>query len=627
MSATRHLLTLDELNQLPHWAAEMGRKYFSGEASHFLLHHNVYDLARAKRGYVGLVTFLQQEMLGNKHIVLYNRSEGISFGSQEAERQFLATLRVANPLADTKTLTTLPRDPVPALGLIERFLYAGDQVAVIINFLETLVPAGEMTHLSGDERNLLVMFQRWLTSSRLLNSDNIVLFITENLSDVAQRFRENSRLTIIRVPYPDHAERLDYIRYELAEIAKRRNGRSEKEIEQLKADFKAKAERILREEGVDRLNEETKKFNEQLEKMKAELGNSVLGLKMQISDEQLAHLTSGLNRVHISSILKNATLSDEGLTIDLVRAKKKSIIEAECVGLIEFVTPKYGLDHVGGFEKAKAYLRNIAEVIRNGETEEAPMGILISGPVGTGKTFLAEAFAKDCGLNVVEFKNFRDKWVGSSESNLEKILNLIQTLAPIVVLIDEADATLGNRDSGGDSGVDKRIFSKIAAAMGDTDNRGRILWILMTSRPDLLPIDLKRQGRCEEHISLFYPESEADRLAIIEAMVKKNRIAHQVTDWSPITKSDMKLSGADIESILIRCRRVARQAGRREVSPEDVRAVAQEFTPARDEVAIEYQTLVAVREATSRDMLPEAFRHLSPAEISQRIEQLRPMVR
>ncbi|QUV84292.1 ATP-binding protein [Chloracidobacterium aggregatum] len=627
MSATRHLLTLDELSQLPHWAAEMGRKYFSGEASHFLLHHNVYDLARAKRGYVGLVTFLQQEMLGNKHIVLYNRSEGISFGSQEAERQFLATLRVANPLADTKTLTTLPRDPVPALGLIERFLYAGDQVAVIINFLETLVPAGEMTHLSSDERNLLVMLQRWLTSSRLLNSDNIVLFITENLSDVAQRFRENSRLTVIRVPYPDHTERLDYIRYELAEIAKRRNGRSEKEIEQLKADFKAKAERILREEGVDRLNEETKKFNERLEQMKAELGNSVLGLRMQMSDEQLAHLTSGLNRVHISSILKSATLNDEGLTIDLVRAKKKSIIEAECVGLIEFVTPKYGLDHVGGFEKAKAYLRNIAEVIRRGETEEAPMGILISGPVGTGKTFLAEAFAKDCGLNVVEFKNFRDKWVGSSESNLEKILNLIQTLAPIVVLIDEADATLGNRDSGGDSGVDKRIFSKIAAAMGDTDNRGRILWILMTSRPDLLPIDLKRQGRAEEHISLFYPESEADRLAIVEAMIKKNRIAHQVTDWSPITKSDLKLSGADIESILIRCRRVARQAGRKEVSPEDVRAVAQEFTPARDEVAIEYQTLVAVREATSRDMLPEAFRHLSPAEISQRIEQLRPMVR
>ncbi|HNB73784.1 MAG TPA: AAA family ATPase, partial [Acidobacteriota bacterium] len=98
-------------------------------------------------------------------------------------------------------------------------------------------------------------------------------------------------------------------------------------------------------------------------------------------------------------------------------------------------------------------------------------------------------------------------------------------------------------------------------------------------------------------------------------------------DWSPIQKSQLKLSGADIEGMLIRCRRVARQAGRKEVLPEDVEKVALEFTPARDEMAVEYQTLVAVREATSRDMLPEAYRHLSPAEISQRIEELRMLTR
>src|SRR5215831_18964288 len=119
-------------------------------------------------------------------------------------------------------------------------------------------------------------------------------------------------------------------------------------------------------------------------------------------------------------------------------------------------------------DSAKEFLRNIANIIRDGTLEEAPMGILFSGPVGTGKTFLAECFAKDCGLNVVEIKNFREKWVGASESNLEKILALLESLAPIVVLIDEADATLGTRDSGGgDSGVDARIFSKIAAAMGN----------------------------------------------------------------------------------------------------------------------------------------------------------------
>jgi SpoVK/Ycf46/Vps4 family AAA+-type ATPase len=303
------------------------------------------------------------------------------------------------------------------------------------------------------------------------------------------------------------------------------------------------------------------------------------------------------------------------------------MIESECVGLVEFVQPRFGLDSVGGMARAKEFLKSIARTIRDGVLDEAPMGILISGPVGTGKTFLAECFAHDCGMNVVAFKNFRERWVGSSEANLEKVLNLLQTLAPIVVLVDEADATLGSRDSGGDSGVDARIFSKLAASMGDTRNRGRILWILMTSRPDLLPIDLKRQGRAEEHISLFYPDTAEDRAAIVEAMLRKNKIEHEVKDWAPITHSSLNLSGADIEGMLIRARRYARADGRKAVNHEDLEKVASEFTPARDEMAVEYQTLVAAREATSRDMIPEEYRHLTPVELSKRIEELRMFIR
>jgi ATP-dependent 26S proteasome regulatory subunit len=163
--------------------------------------------------------------------------------------------------------------------------------------------------------------------------------------------------------------------------------------------------------------------------------------------------------------------------------------------------------------------------------------------------------------------------------------------------------------------------------MGDTKNRGRILWILMTSRPDLLPIDLKRQGRAEEHISLFYPESKEDREQVIQAMLGKNKITHEVTDWSPISANKLTLSGADIESMLIRARRVARVAGRPAVSQTDLEQVANEFSPARDEMAVEYQILVAAREATSREMIPEEYRHLSPQELSQRIEALRSFVR
>ncbi len=548
----------------------MARKYYAGESSHFLLYNNIYDLVRSGSEYISLPNYLQRELVGTKHLLIYNRSQGISFGSDDAQRAFAALLRVSDPLASRDAIKQLPKDPARALPLIEHFLLYGDQVAVIVNFLDTIIPSGDVSFMSGEDRTNLVTFQRWITSSRLLKKDNIVILVAESLAEVHPRIRQNSRLAAIDIPYPDDAERLEFIRH-----------------------------------------------------MRGQLPQ----LKTDATDEQLSLMTSGLNRVHLNSLLRSSAAEREGLSLDRVRQKKKELIEAETVGLVEFVQPRFGLDAVGGMEKAKTYLRSIADTIRSGNTEEAPMGILISGPVGTGKTFLAECFAHDCGLNVVAFKNFRERWVGSSEANLEKILNLLQTLAPIVVIVDEADATLGSRESGGDSGVDARIFSKLAAAMGDTRNRGRVLWILMTSRPDLLPIDLKRQGRAEEHISLFYPDSESDRQAIIDAMLRKNKIDHEVTDWSPITKSKLTLSGADIESILIRTRRVARMAGRAAVAQGDLEQVAKEFSPARDEMAVEYQMLVAAREATSREMIPEQYRHLTAAELSLRIEQLRPHMR
>ncbi|HEY6333621.1 MAG TPA: AAA family ATPase, partial [Blastocatellia bacterium] len=563
-------LLLDEIDQLPPWAAKMARKYYAGEASHFLLHNNIFDLVRSGEEYISLPNYLQREMVGTKYLVTYNRSEGIAFGSPEAERAFRSQLRIVDPLQSRSSLQDLPKDPARALPLIEHFVLYAEQVAILINFLETIVPAGDVSYMSGEDRTNFVTMQRWITSSRLLKKDNIVILIAEHLAELHPRIRENSRLATIEIPYPDDSERTEFIRH---------------------------------------------------------LRSQIPQLTSDVTDEQLSLMTSGLNRVHLNSLIGSAATDRDGLTLDKIRQKKKELIESECVGLVEFVQPRFGLECVGGMAKAKESLRSISETVRNGAVDEAPMGILISGPVGTGKTFLAECFAHDCGLNVVAFKNFRERWVGSSEANLEKILNLLQTLAPIVVIVDEADATLGTRDSGGDSGVDARIFSKLAAAMGDTRNRGRILWILMTSRPDLLPIDLKRQGRAEEHISLFYPDTEEDRAAVVEAMLAKNKIEHEAVDWSPITKNQLNLSGADIEGMLIRARRIARAAGRKSLIQQDIVQMADEFTPARDEIAVEYQVLVAAREATSREMVPEEYRHLSPLELSRRIEEMKALVR
>jgi SpoVK/Ycf46/Vps4 family AAA+-type ATPase len=102
-------------------------------------------------------------------------------------------------------------------------------------------------------------------------------------------------------------------------------------------------------------------------------------------------------------------------------------------------------------------------------------------------------------------------WQGVTEGNLERVLNLLKAMSPIAVIVDEADAQLGNRSSSGDSGVGNRVFAQIAAFMGNTELRGKVIWFLLTCRPDFLPVDLKRQGRAEEHIALFYPDTEEER--------------------------------------------------------------------------------------------------------------------
>src|SRR5213075_17669 len=170
------------------------------------------------------------------------------------------------------------------------------------------------------------------------------------------------------------------------------------------------------------------------------------------------------------------------------------------------------------------------------------MGYLICGPVGTGKSFLAECYAGSIGIPCLKLRNFRSKYVGETEGNLERVLTVLRSLGPVVVVIDEADAALGTRQAEGDSGTSSRIFAMIASQMGDTRYRGRIVWMLLTSRPDLLPIDLKRQGRAEVHIPLFYPQEAAEIRTMFQVMARKNKL--KLPDAAlPDVSPDRRLSG------------------------------------------------------------------------------------
>ncbi len=114
---------------------------------------------------------------------------------------------------------------------------------------------------------------------------------------------------------------------------------------------------------------------------------------------------------------------------------------------------------VAGHEAAKKKLQDAAAALRAGQTDVLPMGYVICGPVGTGKTFLTTCFAGEVGIPAVMLKNFRSMWQGVTEGNLERVLNLLKAMSPIAVIVDEADAQLGDRSNSGDSGVSNRVFA------------------------------------------------------------------------------------------------------------------------------------------------------------------------
>ncbi len=577
MARTRKSESADPLQGLPAWARKLAQAYYTKTVSTFLLHGSVRDLqplqdAQGQRTFGPLKTFLAEELFGGRdHVLFYDRSSGIRAASPDTQKDLARAMAAYDTLYGTDYAKVMPRDPGRALQIAENYLRMrladGQSLALVIDFAETLAPGADIGALSSEDRFSLATLVKWASDPQFLAGDLSVVLLVENLAEISPRLARNPYVASIELPLPTEEERLDFVQTKL-------DGRKLASV-------------------------------------------SDVGLAA------LAKTTAGLSRINLDRVLTEATERQIRITPELLKDKKKEIIQAECHGLLEFIEPAHALDAVAGHARAKQMLRQAASALRKGRLEVLPMGYLVAGPVGTGKTFLATCFAGEIGIPCVKFLNFRSQWQGVTEANLEKIFNLLKALWPVAVMIDEADAFLGNRDASGDSGTSSRVFASIASFMGNTEYRGKIVWFLLTCRPDLLPIDLKRQGRAEEHVALFYPQSDAERDELYKVVAKKLKMNLDVPSFAAVLPKGAQLSGADIEAILVRSKFTALNEGREQPTEADVRAVVSDFVPPSYPLEIELQNLAAVQECTSRELLPEAYRSMERDVITRRIRELK----
>jgi len=572
------------------WALELARRWNGGTYSLFVLHGNIFDLFPVQDNthieYVPLKTFLVRRLFPERACLLfYDISDGLTFGSSDMQKRFFEWLEIYDNVENTNFHQAgPPRDFIHLAPLLRRFfLRVAEEkekwkgITLIIDFPEKLIPAAEEANASIDERMNLVTFLKWAAAPEMAKLDVGVILVTESAAELNSRLLQNPYVAQVRIDLPDADERLRFLGCGWAEAM-----------------------------ANDQPFSDWSDFNAQ----------------------ELAARTAGLNLLRIRHFLAEAIRNAARVTQEHVTASKKRLIEEYCQGLVRFKDPKPGvsLDRVATHEAAKQRLRELAWLIKNSKTDVLERGILVPGRVGVGKSFLIDCFASECALPVMEMGEFRSKWVGDTERQQARILMTIRALGPVIVVVDEADAVFGTREADGDSGVSGRVFAAFAAHIGDSTLRGRELWVAMTSRPDLLSIDMKRQGRFGLCMPLFPAQNPGDVLDLfaVVAKVKGIELSEPILAYIRENLGPRPLTGSDVESILIRAKEKAVLAKRDiDVQRPDLEEAVSSFIDPLDPDLLALQELAAVLACSDRRYLPEQYRNADRAQFLAEFAKLK----
>lgn len=316
---------------------------------------------------------------------------------------------------------------------------------------------------------------------------------------------------------------------------------------------------------------------------------------------------AGATLVSIESLLKTKEHRREAISANDLSRLKKELVEKDCQDLIEFIEADRTLDDLHGQENVKAWLRQDLALWQQNDLAAMPMGYLFCGPVGTGKTYMVECLAGEAGVPVVKLKNFRDRWVGSTEGNLEKIFSLLQALGKCYVFIDEADQALGKRTTDGDSGVGGRVYSMMAKEMSNSANRGRIVWILASSRPDLIEVDLKRPGRVDVKIPIFPTLTAPEGFSLLRALCKKKGAPLEESAFSALEAHIPQwLTPGAAESLAVKIYRLVKTQAKTPL--EAALACLKDYQPAVATSVMQFQIDLAIAEASDLGFVPEPLR-------------------
>ncbi len=503
-------------------------------------------------------------------------------------------------------------------------------IAVILEYAEKLTPY-QLGEGQGDREQLqaLEVIQRWALDPLIRQTNNIIILLTNNIGQIpGSVYAEGSGCRAIRVPLPTEPEREAFILYKMR---------------------KARA-RLVHLNPLE--------FGETEEERAHQLARATQGMRLTDIDNVSRRVIIEYRKRNLDN--PAFIRGSEVMSRDDVQHAKAEVIQAQSADLLEIVPPVRGFTEIGGLEKLKLYLSKRTKLMRSSKSSPIiPSGLLLAGPPGTGKTIIAEALATESGFNLVKMRNIQDKWIGSSERNLELVLNLLKDLHPVIVFIDEIDQALVRRDTGqsGDSGVGARMFARILEEMSNPENRGSILWVAATNRADILDEALLR--RFDRVVPLLTPDvAESCRIfvTVLSMIVKQSGgsievayggdlaqsgrrdkngrpdpTAEDIEKFRPVAEKtvELGLTGAGIETVVRRAiESVYEEMAEQDTTPSShgqheipqitschlLDAIA-DFKPNHNRLAYDHQSLLAIRACNFRSVIPtlpvtDVYRHI-----------------
>ena len=310
-----------------------------------------------------------------------------------------------------------------------------------------------------------------------------------------------------------------------------------------------------------------------------------LKIKSDLTQDQFNHLVSmlrGLTAQEAKLAVTRIMLDDNCLNADDIPrllAVKRELIDRG--GVLEYVEPGEGLDSIGGLASLKKWLLKRAGVLTPEARAfglEPPKGILMLGVQGCGKSAACKAVAAAWRLPLLRLDPgcLYDKFVGESERHLREAIQQAESMAPIVLWIDEIEKAFAAAGAeSADGGLSKRMFGSLLNWL--QDHKSPVFCAATANDIAALPPELLRKGRFDEVFFLDLPDRDVRRDIFAIHLRKRKRQAEQF-DLPALAGASDGFSGAEIEQAVISALYAAFGA-RRELTTADIVAELQATRP------------------------------------------------